>query len=866
MPSRAFAPIAVLLAAGCFASAVSTRAIADTTPASEWVGVTPARLPAAPIGYRFAAPPVVPPGWAPGARHTLADVREALAAGDVPRALGLAREVATGRHSRDRAAAWGVIGTLHEEAGHANQASEAFTKVRASGGPLAAWGAWHEAEQDLRRGRPTVAARECAAYRTRWPEGDNADDCLRLIASAHASLGRHGPAMEAATAYDADHADGPIREQTRLKVALVWAQDDPERAVPLLHQLLASHRAPLTGRSAEQTLARLERAGVPGAALPTDLAFAKGRAVSLREVRRHTEAWQAFRSLADQADDDPALQAWVDQEATTFGWRTHRWDFLADVYGARYADKPDPNTAWSAWKVLARGGRHAESVGWIKAGLDDHGDEGQWRRNVEHTARELLLGRDYPRARSVFDGLAEKGGITGRRAAFFAGFASWMNGDAADAVRRFSAIIDEGKGHLTEARYWRARALERTEPARAAADRAWIRGRDPNGWYALLLDQSATRGPAMLPSARNGGWPVLPPATASAATASLTGPIPVGAPTPPELRRAPEALAQLTWPLRAEAPRTESPPDVWSALDAAVPPHPAVPAALYDPAAAEKLLEGVVATYGDRWPALATTYDFARAGLYDLSGPQMSRMFEDWRLAHRKRDPVARKLGKELQQSEWRAIFQLTQDHHHAARFSYGLARHLDDADLQRAARRLALPIAHGRRVWEASAQHGLDPYLVTALMRVESVFDANARSRVGARGAMQIMPRTGHLLADLARDTAFTAGDLTDPLLSVSYGITYLGLLMERFDDVFPLAVASYNGGPHNVSAWLQGTGTDMPMDAWVEHIPYQETRRYVKRVSGYYGEYVDLYAHGGTHVVMPAHPLGDHPEIVDF
>jgi soluble lytic murein transglycosylase len=150
--------------------------------------------------------------------------------------------------------------------------------------------------------------------------------------------------------------------------------------------------------------------------------------------------------------------------------------------------------------------------------------------------------------------------------------------------------------------------------------------------------------------------------------------------------------------------------------------------------------------------------------------------------------------------------------------------------------------------------------------MRQESTYNAIAVSRVGARGAMQIMPRTGHLIADLNHDTTFTAGDLEDPTLAIEYGIQYMGLLMERFDGVYPLAIASYNGGPHNVSAWLDGTGAKMPIDAWVEHIPFRETRRYVKGVSGAYARYVALYAPEGTEIVLPESPRGDHPDVVDF
>jgi soluble lytic murein transglycosylase len=120
--------------------------------------------------------------------------------------------------------------------------------------------------------------------------------------------------------------------------------------------------------------------------------------------------------------------------------------------------------------------------------------------------------------------------------------------------------------------------------------------------------------------------------------------------------------------------------------------------------------------------------------------------------------------------------------------------------------------------------------------------------------------------MADIRQDVRFTAGDLADPVLSIEYGIDYLGLLLDRFDGAYPLAIASYNGGPFNVSAWLTGTGAEMPMDAWVEHIPFRETRQYVKKVSAGYASYVGLYGPKEAIIALPASPRGDHPDVVDF
>ncbi|MEO0606423.1 MAG: lytic transglycosylase domain-containing protein, partial [Myxococcota bacterium] len=219
---------------------------------------------------------------------------------------------------------------------------------------------------------------------------------------------------------------------------------------------------------------------------------------------------------------------------------------------------------------------------------------------------------------------------------------------------------------------------------------------------------------------------------------------------------------------------------------------------------------------------------------------------------------------RRMKRDDWRLLFLATRDHHHASRTCHGAWRRAEEGDDPDALRRLAYPIAHGRTIWAVSREHDVDPMLVLGLMRQESKYQATAVSRVGARGAMQIMPKTGHLIADRIGDLAFTAADLEDPEQAIGYGIRYLGLLLDRYDGVFPLAVASYNAGPFNVSSWLAGTGPHLPLDAFVEHIPFRETRDYVKRVTANYDTYTRLY--GSEGVAVPPHPLGDQAEVVDF
>jgi len=143
----------------------------------------------------------------------------------------------------------------------------------------------------------------------------------------------------------------------------------------------------------------------------------------------------------------------------------------------------------------------------------------------------------------------------------------------------------------------------------------------------------------------------------------------------------------------------------------------------------------------------------------------------------------------------------------------------------------LAWPDAYAQQVEAAAAQHGVEAALVYAVMREESGYRPDILSVVGARGLTQIMPGTGARLArQLGRD-GFHPDQLFDPAVNLELGAFYLAQLMRRFDGRASAAIASYNAGPAVVTRWLQA-GSDLGDDAWVEAIPYAQTREYARRV----------------------------------
>jgi soluble lytic murein transglycosylase len=147
-----------------------------------------------------------------------------------------------------------------------------------------------------------------------------------------------------------------------------------------------------------------------------------------------------------------------------------------------------------------------------------------------------------------------------------------------------------------------------------------------------------------------------------------------------------------------------------------------------------------------------------------------------------------------------------------------------------------------------------IEPALVWAIMREESGYRPWVTSSAGARGLLQIMPATGEHLARRKGMADFDADDLYAPRLNVALGAAYLDELGRRFPDRLSAAIGSYNAGPRAVGGWLQGENATREDDAWVEEIPYDQTRSYVKRVLRSLHVYRTLYGNDGLLLRVPA------------
>jgi soluble lytic murein transglycosylase len=161
---------------------------------------------------------------------------------------------------------------------------------------------------------------------------------------------------------------------------------------------------------------------------------------------------------------------------------------------------------------------------------------------------------------------------------------------------------------------------------------------------------------------------------------------------------------------------------------------------------------------------------------------------------------------------------------------------------------RTIFPVDHWDLISTYAASHGLDPFLMTALVAQESTFQVDVRSSANAYGLMQIIPGTGRRLARTLGIGPFRTSLLVDPEVNVRMGMRYFADLLAEFADPAP-ALASYNAGEHRVRVWLRER-PGMARDEFIDDIPFPETQNYVKRILGTVEDYRLLYPH-----LSPAH-----------
>jgi soluble lytic murein transglycosylase len=175
--------------------------------------------------------------------------------------------------------------------------------------------------------------------------------------------------------------------------------------------------------------------------------------------------------------------------------------------------------------------------------------------------------------------------------------------------------------------------------------------------------------------------------------------------------------------------------------------------------------------------------------------------------------PAAAKLAKQWQWDE-------------VAIFTIAKVKYWDDIELR-------FPLSYSDKIHQNATQQDLNPAILFGLIRRESAFNKDAHSPVGARGLMQIMPRTARQIAKDLNERWSGKSSLYNPVKNLKYGSYYYQKLLNQFNGHYALALAAYNAGPHRVKKWLPDES--LPADIWIETIPFKETRHYVTTVLVY-------------------------------
>lgn len=154
-------------------------------------------------------------------------------------------------------------------------------------------------------------------------------------------------------------------------------------------------------------------------------------------------------------------------------------------------------------------------------------------------------------------------------------------------------------------------------------------------------------------------------------------------------------------------------------------------------------------------------------------------------------------------------------------------ARYWDDLELR-------FPLAHQQVVLTQAKRQKVNPAWAFAIIRQESAFTTDARSHAGAMGLMQLMPRTARTVARSMKMQPPRRYDLLKIDTNIRLGVRYLKKVQDRNQGHPVLATAAYNAGQSRVTQWLPEQGS-VAADVWIETVPFQETRDYLKRVMTY-------------------------------
>lgn len=152
-------------------------------------------------------------------------------------------------------------------------------------------------------------------------------------------------------------------------------------------------------------------------------------------------------------------------------------------------------------------------------------------------------------------------------------------------------------------------------------------------------------------------------------------------------------------------------------------------------------------------------------------------------------------------------------------------------------------PIYFQQEIKQSAAKYNIDPFLIAAIIRVETNYKHHLESSKGALGLMQLMPDTAEWIVESTNLGPHTQEDLLKVDININLGSWYLSWLTKHYNGNLIYAIAAYNAGQGNVNKWKQNEVWDGSQEH-IDQIPFGETRHYVHRVIYYYEKYTKLYS----------------------
>lgn len=673
-----------------------------------------------------------------------------------------------------------------------DEAVEILEPARGSLGPLEPWAALLLGQAHAAAGRDDKAIpllKEAAAADPTGPLGRRAEVPMAL-ALAHA--GKIGEATQTIEAL----LKGRRGPAPTLRLALAEATEaagDGRKAAALYKEVWRLHPETTQAPRAWERLQALIADGVPSSPPSDDDRLA--RAERLVAVGHATEALAELAHLKAPSST-PAIALLRARALSSAERKAEAEEVLAPALAPGVPPAVRSKALELAGRLAMRRGAVDEALAHLR-----NISGGAQGREAEFLAAFFLYdaGR-FEEAEKAFRTFAGRHRDSGRaeEALWYVAWTLYKQGDFPAASRALEELLHKHPRSplAPQARYWRARSLEKAGKD-AGALYAELTERDPTEFYAILARYRLSGGE---PAAADARGPAKGPADVDEATGAES--------EPPAARAAPDTSIPAGATAGSGPEHSPARPEPSHAFRPFTPPSSPPPFT----GLSRARMDRAIALYG--------------IGLRTEGGLELDGALEGQKGAA----PFAAAAHLALSSGDYHRAWQ------------WGLFRL---GGIQNAAD-LAYPRAWGLEVESAARRFGIDPHFVWSIMRQESGFRPGVRSPAAAVGLMQILPTTAAQIAARLGLPRERADQLEDPRVNVTLGTWYLAALLERFEGNHALAAASYNAGPGAVVRWLsEPARKDLPLDEFVESIPYRETRHYVKKVLSNHEAY--RLIHGG-------------------